>query len=153
MTEIEMAMSREPSERLDVLDVLIGNWINKGYTVGTDGSRGEEILTSDVYAWGPGRQFVVHTAYGRIGDVDVGGIEIITYDSERDVFRSHFFDSQGNITVDELTVEGGIWEWVGERTRCRAVFSAGGTKQEAHHEMRDGDRWVPAMEVTLVKVA
>jgi hypothetical protein len=38
---------------------------------------------------------VLHTAYGRIGDLDVGGVEILGYDSESGKYSSHFFDSQG----------------------------------------------------------
>ena len=53
------------------------------------------IVTSDIYEWIPGRLSVLHTAYGRIGDLEVGGVEIIGYDAEGGQYTSHFFDSQG----------------------------------------------------------
>jgi hypothetical protein len=57
--------------------VLIGNWINEGATVATAGIPSVPIRTSDVYEWVPGGFFVVHTAFGKIGDTSVGGVSII----------------------------------------------------------------------------
>jgi hypothetical protein len=54
--------------RHEVLAVLIGNWINEGRTTGTAAVSPVPILTSDVYEWAPGRFFVVHSAFGKIGD-------------------------------------------------------------------------------------
>ena len=79
---------------------------------------GSKILASDVYEWAPGRFFVVHPAYGRIGDVGVGGVEIIGYDTASRKYRSHFFDSQGNSSVSELIFNGETWILQDARTRC-----------------------------------
>ena len=38
---------------------------------------GSKIVTSDVYQWIPGRFAVLDAAYGRIGDLDVGSVEIL----------------------------------------------------------------------------
>ena len=59
------------------LDVLIGRWITEGHTVASPGAPAARILASDVYEWAPGGFFVVHPVYGRIGDAEVGGVEII----------------------------------------------------------------------------
>jgi hypothetical protein len=53
------------------LEVFIGKWINEGETVATTDAPSSKIVTSDVYEWIPGRFGVLHTAYGRIGDLDV----------------------------------------------------------------------------------
>jgi hypothetical protein len=85
--------------------------------------------------------------------MDVGSTEIIGYDAASQTYRSYFFDSQGNITTDELTVQGDTWTWNGEKTRTTAVFTDNGKTQTAHHERSDdGVNWVPSMEVTLTKV-
>jgi hypothetical protein len=63
--------------------------------------------------WVPGRFFVIHTAYGRIGDQAVGGIEIIGYDEMTRNFRTHFFDSQGNVGTQNLTFRDSVWTWSG----------------------------------------
>ena len=136
------------------LDIFIGKWINEGHTIASADAPAVKILTSDIYEWMPGGFFVLHTAYGRIGDSDVGGTEIIGYDAASKTYRAHFFDSQGNLSAHELTVQGDTWTWKGEKTGCTAVFTDNGKTQTAHHErLDDRGQWVPAMDVTLIKVA
>ncbi len=146
----------QPGPEHQRLEVFIGKWINQGETVATADAPAVTILTSDVYEWMPGGFFVLHTAYGRIGDMDVGGTEIIGYDDARQQYTTQFFDSQGNISSQELTVDGeraDTWTWSGERARCTASFSDLGKTQTAHHERLDEQgNWVPSMEVTLTKV-
>ena len=71
----QMASARD--SRHEALAVLIGNWINEGHTIGTAEIPSVPILTSDVYEWAPGGFFVVHSAFGKIGETSVGGVEII----------------------------------------------------------------------------
>lgn len=135
------------------LEVFIGKWINEGHTIATADAPAVPILTSDVYEWMPGGFFVLHTAYGRIGNADVGGTEIISYDAASKKYRSYFFDSQGCISTHELTVSGDTWKWSGEQTRSTAVFTDQDKTQTAHHERLDEHgNWVPAMDVTLTRV-
>jgi hypothetical protein len=135
------------------LDVLIGRWITEGHTVPSPGAPAARILASDVYEWAAGGFFVVHPAYGRVGDAEVGGVEIIGYDAESGSYRSQFFDSFGNISHSLLTVEGDTWTWSGERTRCTAVVSDNDKTFTAHHERSsDGVTWEASMEVVLRRV-
>ena len=135
------------------LDVFIGKWINEGHTIASAQAASVKILTSDVYEWVPGGFFVLHTAYGRIGTDDVGGVEIISYDAASKQYHSHFFDSQGNISTDAFSIQGDTCTWTGEKTRCTALFTNNGKTQTAHHERLDeSGNWVPAMDVTLTKV-
>jgi hypothetical protein len=137
----------------ELLDLFIGKWITEGRTVAGAGAPAVDIVASDVYEWMPGGFFVLHTAYGRIGTIEVGGTEIIGYDTASKSYRSHFFDSQGNITTDELTVHDGTWTWRGENTRTTATLSDDGKTQTAQHERTDdGVNWEASMEVTLTKV-
>lgn len=149
------AISQTPARGLEHerLSLFIGKWINEGYVVEGDGTPGATILTSDIYEWVPGGFFVLHTAYGRIGDTDVGGVELIGFDPQREQYRSDFFDSLGNITTDSFDIRGDTCTWSGAQTRCSAVFTDHGKTQTAHHERLDETgRWVPAMEVVLTKV-
>jgi hypothetical protein len=124
-----------------------------GHTIPTDGEPRLDIHASDVYEWVAGRFFVVHTAYGRVGDVDVGGIELIGYDPETKIFRTHFFDSQGNISSQDLTFEAGTWTWSGTHARATGVLSDDGQAMPTLHEWsEDGANWRPSMDVTLRKV-
>lgn len=145
------APERGPEHRR--LEVFIGKWINEGETVATPDAPAAKILTSDVYEWIPGRFSVLHTAYGRIGDLDAGGVEIIGYDPEVGKYTSHFFDGQGHVTVDELLHADGKWIWQGERIRTTSTFSDDGKVQHSLHEQSDdGVEWRAAMDVTLRRV-
>jgi hypothetical protein len=142
-----------PGPEHERLNAIIGRWINEGHTINPDGTAGVKIVASDVYEWAPGGFFVVHPAYGRIGDIGVGGVEIIGYDPARQKYQVHFFDSQGNISRHDLTIQDRTWIWQGEHTRCTGVFSEDGRTQTAKHERTDdGVNWVPSMDVTLRKV-
>jgi Protein of unknown function (DUF1579) len=149
----------EPTEQQrlpehDLMDSLIGKWMTVGHTIPTDDESPLEIHASDIYEWVAGRFFVVHTAYGRVGDVDVGGIELIGYDPETKTFRTHFFDSQGNISSQDLTFDDGTWTWSGTHARATGVLSDGGRTMPTLHEWSDdGVSWRPSMDVTLRKIA
>ncbi len=134
------------------LEVFIGRWINEGYTVETALAPSLKITTSDVYEWMPGGFFVLHTAYGRIGNIDVGGTEILSYDSASKKYWSRFYDSGGNIQEAELTVDGDSWTWRGPATGCTAIFTDDGKTQTAHHVRLVNGNWVPSMEVVLTKI-
>ncbi len=135
------------------LEIFIGKWINEGHTISDKGAPGVKILTSDVYEWMPGSFFILHTAYGRIGEIEVGGTEIIAYEPTEKKYKSYFFDSQGHVTVHELTIQGNRWVWLGERTKATATFEDNGKTQKAFHERLDENgNWIPAMDVTLRKV-
>ena len=143
----------EPGPEHERLEVFIGKWINEGDTIATPAAPSSRIVTSDVYEWIPGRFGVLHTAYGRIGELDVGGVEILGYDAETGNYTSHFFDSQGHVTVDELIYRDGKWIWSGERIRTTSEFSEDGKIQRSLHEQReDGVEWRLAMDVTLRRI-
>jgi hypothetical protein len=133
-----------------VLAVLIGKWINEGHTAGTAEIPSVPILTSDVYDWAPGGFFVVHSAFGKIGDTAVGGVEIIGVDGE--AYRSTFYDSFGNVHRSRMEIDGDVIRWVGDRTRCTVTITDDGMTQVAHHESSaDGVSWTASMDVTLRK--
>jgi Protein of unknown function (DUF1579) len=135
------------------LEAFVGKWINQGETVAASDRPTAKILTSDVYEWIPGRFAVLHTAYGRIGDLDVGGVEILGYDADKAKYTSHFFDSQGHVTINELIYDDGKWIWSGERLRTTSEFRDGGKLQRSLHEQsEDGVEWRLAMDVTLRRV-
>lgn len=138
--------------RHEALAVLIGNWINEGATVETADVPSVPIRTSDVYEWVPGGFFVVHTAFGKIGDTSVGGVSIIGVDG--DGYDDVFYDSFGNAHRSRLEIDGDVHRWIGlaGRTRCTVTMTDGGMTQIPHHESSvDGVTWTPSMAVVLRK--
>jgi hypothetical protein len=139
------------------LDVFIGRWINEGHTIATADAPSVKILTSDVYEWAPGGFFVLHYAYGLVGTLSGGGIEVIGYDAGSKRYTSHFFDSQGNVVTSELTFDNGVWTWLGpwagQGHRATATYSDDGKIQKCLHERSDDGRtWIPSMDIVLTKV-
>jgi Protein of unknown function (DUF1579) len=151
-TGVWEAQAPEPGVEHRRLEVFIGKWITEGETVATPDAPAVRITASDVYEWIPGRFSVLHAAYGRIGEMEVGGIEMIVYDADRGNYASHFFDSQGNVTVSDLIYDDGKWIWKGPRTRCTSTVRADGSFHAAHEQSDDGVEWRPSMDVTLRKV-
>jgi len=78
----KIGQSAPPGPEYWPLDALIGRWMTTGHTFGPDGAPAAPITASDIYEWSPGGFFVLHTAYGTIGEQGAGGIEIIGYDAE-----------------------------------------------------------------------
>jgi hypothetical protein len=138
----------------EALEAWVGRWINTGHTVDEAGGAGLTIITSDVYEWAPGGFFLVHTAYGRVGEFGGGAIEMIGYDETGDEYTSHLFDSQGNVILSRLVNHGdNTWTYEGDTTRSTVVFSADHRVQTVLHERTDdGSTYRPSMQVTLVKV-
>jgi hypothetical protein len=134
--------------RHQALSVLIGNWINEGATVAAGEVPSVPILTSDVYEWAPGGFFVVHSAFGKIGQTSVGGVEIIGVDGA--AYGSTFYDSLGNVHRSRLEIDGDVLRWIGDRTRCTVTMADGGMTQVAQHESSvDGVTWTASMDVVL----
>jgi len=141
------------SPALERLNVFIGRWITEGETVAGADASSVRIAASDVYQWLPGAHFIMHPAYGRIGEADVGGLEVIGYDGETGQYRTYFFDSEGATTTQTLTCQGDTWTWQDAHAKCTGVFTDGGKTLIARHERSDdGKHWTPSMTVTLRKV-
>ena len=148
-----MSESNLRPSALDHLNVFIGRWLTEGETVATPEAPSMRIFASDVYQWGPGGRFVIHSAYGRIGQQEVGGLEVIGCDPATDQFRTHFFDHAANVIIETLTFRDGTWTWQAAHHRCKGVFTDKGKTLTAHHEhLEDGKHWLPSMVVTLRKV-
>src|SRR5215813_4578652 len=70
-------------------------WLTEGETVPSRDEPAERIVASDIYQWVPGGRFVMHPAYGRIGTIDVGGLEVIGYDASTGSFKRTFSTAKG----------------------------------------------------------
>jgi hypothetical protein len=55
----------------DRLEILIGKWVNVCKTEPMGDDPPLDIVTSDIYEWLPGGYFILHQAYGRLGNMDV----------------------------------------------------------------------------------
>jgi hypothetical protein len=77
---------------------------------------------------------------------------MIGYDAETKQFGTTFFDSQGNVTTEELSVEGLTWRWTGAKVRCTGTIQDDVQRMVCYHQRLEGETWVPSMDVTLTRV-
>ena len=149
-----MAKGKGPGPEHKRLEKFIGRWMTVGETVEGPGGPSLPILASDIYEWVPGGFFIQHFVHSRIGELRVGGIEIIGYDASSMSFRTHFFDSQGVMITESLSVDDeGVWHWQGTHHRCTGTFTNDGDTLTAKHERSDdGVAWEPSMTVVIRKI-
>lgn len=135
------------------LSVFIGRWMTNGSTFDENDNPQLTINTVDIYEWVPGKRFILHTAFGLTGEMNVGGIEMIGYDKDTGQFHTSFYDSFGNITTEKLNFDGNIITWTGEQVRCTGKVQDDGKKIVCRHErLGAGGSWEHSMDVTLSKV-
>jgi hypothetical protein len=116
---------------------LIGTWASSGRTVERPGQPAVEIAGTDVYAWGPGRRFVLHTVDVRMGDAQVEVHEVIGEPAGDDdgtvLMRS--FDAAGGTAVMRASRDAtGAWRFTGPTERARLVLGADGRSMVAAWE-------------------
>jgi hypothetical protein len=127
---------------------LIGTWASCGRTVGRPGEPPVEITGTDVYAWGPGRRFVLHTVDVRMGGEQVDVHEVIGEpDGAGWLMRS--FDHAGGTALMLATLDDdGAWTFAGPTERARLVLAEDGATMAATWERSvDGEGWEHWMDM------
>ena len=154
LTGTNVNAASKNNKELKALDRIVGHWINNGKTIATKNEPAMDITTSDVYEWVPGKQFVIHYAYGKAGNETGGAVEIIGYDEKSKKYKLYCFDSYGIISEEESILQDSVWISQGERTRCTLEFKNDNNVAYGHHERLDDDgkTWKPSMEIVLTKV-
>jgi hypothetical protein len=133
---------------IERLEPFIGDWSLPG------GGR-------TLFEWGPARQFLVQRWHVPIAAVP-DGIAIVAFDSEKDRYRQHYFDSRGVVRVYEMAFDGTVWKlWRSSpdfsplefHQRFEGGFSSDGNMISGRWESSpDGSRWKPDFELTYTTV-
>ena len=130
---------------------FVGRSKTAGQVLASDSGPGFPFAGTDTYEWVPGGFFLLHRV-----DVDMGGervqaLEIIGWDAERGTYPMRSFDSQGNTGEMQAAVRDGTWTFQGDAERFTGAFSDGGATLSGRWERREGERWLPWMDVRLTK--
>ena len=115
----------EPGPEIRRLDVLIGRWIIEGHLVDEAGESGGRIVASDVYEWAPGGFFVIHPAYGLIGEVGGGGLEVIGYNPTTQSYWSQFLRQPGEGEYQRTQARGRALDLAARRHSLRRRIQRG----------------------------
>ena len=139
-----------PTPHMARLARILGRWKTTGGTRPEQGEPCERIEGCDHYALMPGGAFIEHRVDGRVGDVEVKGVEIIGWDAERGAYRTWWFGMGGDRAEFELTFDRHHWRLRGERERFEGRFEHDGETLSGVWERReDGGDWTPWMDVRL----
>jgi hypothetical protein len=130
---------------------FVGRWSTAGEVLASPSSPALRIEGTDEYEWLPGGFFLLHRVDVRIGGERVQVLEVIGWDAERGSYFMRSFDSQGGAGVMEAAEREGVWSFEGDAERFTGGFGDGGRTLSGRWERREGDRWLPWMDVRLTK--
>jgi hypothetical protein len=149
----------EPSDSLDRLDVLVGQWQTEAtFKAGFFGPGSPEVtgLGRTTFQWLDGPHFLTQR-FVNDDPAAPDGIAIIGTSEEPDVFTQHYYDSRGVARVYQMTLESSEWrlwrEAPGFWQRYDGLISADGTTITGAWEMSaDGREWKHDFDLTYTKV-
>jgi len=143
------------------LDTLVGNWsINAPVFPGPPGRA--------TFEWMPGGKFLVERWEAgtiQVGDeeIEFTGIAIVGYDSAKEGYLQHYFDSRGVARVYQMNFVNGIWKlWrdtedfspLDFSQRFTGTFSDDGNTIDAHWDIcHDGKTWEKDFDLTYTRTA
>jgi hypothetical protein len=148
----ESGAPRRPGPEHEALAPFVGRWRTAGEVLASGSTPALEIAGVDEYEWLPGGFFLLHRVDVRIGGEPVQALEIIGWDSERESYFMRSFDSQGNTGEMRARVDdAGTWRFEGDAERFTGTFGEDGGTLSGRWERREGDGWLPWMDVRLSK--
>jgi hypothetical protein len=151
---------RGVSPARDSLDMFIGEW-------SLDAAVFDGPPARATFEWMPGEQFLVERWEAgsiRLGDKDIDfcGIAIIAFDSSKQTYLQHYFDSRGVARIYQMSFEHGVWKlWrdtedfspLDFSQRFVGTFSNDGKTIEGRWEIsHDGSTWEKDFDLTYTKV-
>jgi hypothetical protein len=140
-----------PGPEHQALAPFIGRWRTSGQVLASGSAPSLEIAGIDEYEWLPGGFFLLHRVDVRMGGDRVQALEIIGWDAEGGAYFMRSFDSQGGTAEMQATLHDGTWTFQGDAERFTGGFGDGGGTLSGRWERREGDGWMPWMDVRLSK--
>jgi hypothetical protein len=146
------AAQPRPGPEHQALTPFVGRWRTAGQVLASESAPALEIAGVDEYEWLHGGFFLLHRVDVRIGGAPARALEIIGYDAERGTYFMRSFDDQGNAGEMQASVgDDGTWRFTGDTERFAGAFGDGGATLSGRWERREGERWLPWMDVRLTK--
>ena len=141
-----------PANRMARFDIFIGTWNTHGDVLAVDDAPATILSATDVYRWGPGRQFIVHDVDARFGSAVSRSMEVMGYDQGRGAFVARSYDDQGVSEEFDLALRGRRWSIKGASVRFEGRFNARADKLVGLWEMKSKrGRWKPWIQLTLTR--
>jgi hypothetical protein len=155
--------SEEPSDphatRVQVelhrkLEALIGRWSISGRNAGAAPEAPNSVIRGENhFEWLPGQFFVIGRFRHDNGSGTHSGASMLGVDEDSGALFAHNFDNLGYERRYALSIEGGVWRFVGQFERATLVFGQDGRSYEERWELsKDGEHFVPLCEMHATKL-
>lgn len=140
-----------PSPLHERLDVLAGVWRTRIAVLDETENEIEHFAAIDTYRWMPGRHFLLHDVDAVMAGQQVKSLEIIGADKASGQYTTRNYDNSGAISDYVAALEARNWSIDGKTERFRGSLSADLRSLSGRWERREGDTWLPWMNVTLTR--
>lgn len=149
----------KPAPELSKLDYFAGNWTGEADLKPGPMGPGGKMTSSDEAHWMEGKYFLVmHSKFkGAMGDGT--SLAVMGYDPEKKVYAYHEYDSMGQKSSSEGTLDGDTWTFTsddyvgGQKFKGRFTMKILSPSAYTYkYEMsQDGTTWTTAMEGKATK--
>jgi len=135
------------------LEAFIGRWNVSGRNAdAAPAAPNSPIRGENHFEWLPGQFFVIGRFRHDNGAGTHAGASLMGIEEEGDVLFAHNFDNLGYERRYTLSIEGGVWRFVGRFERATLVFGQDGRSYEERWELtKDGEQFVPLCEMHATK--
>lgn len=151
MSDTSATQPPRPGPEHAALAPFVGRWNTAGKVLASGSTPALEIVGIDEYEWLPGGFFLLHRVDVRMGGERVQALEIIGPDAGPGTYFMRSFDSQGGTAEMQAILHDGTWTFQGDAERFAGAFSEGGDTLSGRWERREGEQWLPWMDVRLTK--
>ena len=142
---------RERDSRLDLLEPLIGTWETQITMLGPDGIKGDKYHAVDRYEWMGGEHFMLHHVDAMMPGGELKALEVLGVADSGSGFFIRSYDSEGGSLEFEASLDGRKWSAVSATLRFAGEFDGAGRTVAGRWHRREGEQWLPAMDVVLTK--
>jgi hypothetical protein len=145
---------RVPHELHRKLEAFIGRWSVSGRNAdAAPAAPNSPIRGENHFEWLPGQFFVIGRFRHDNGAGAHSGASMLGVDEANGALFALNFDNLGYERRYALSIEGGVWQFVGQLERAKLVFGQDGRSYEERWELsKDGQQFVPLCEMHATKL-
>lgn len=134
------------------LEPFVGRWETRGEVLATASAPASAFAGTDTYEWLPGGFHLLHRVDVRMGGERVRSLEVIGWDARRGVYVARSYGHRGDEEVVDAVLADGTWTFTGDAARFSGRFGENDTRLSGRWERREGNEWIPWMDVRLRKI-
>ena len=110
------------------------------------------MISNETWEWLPGGFFIACRFDSRAGDTEHRGFGYLAFDAGRGTHTCRLIDNLGYDRIYDLSVNGQVWTFRGERERATYTFSEDGRGIDIRWERSaDGASFLPLCELRATR--